>query len=343
MKNISADAILSAIDNHGKQPKKPSKVFSKQKIWLIKLIPYLGLVVVFFLFLLLTKGELISSTSLDTLLSQSVILMVVSVGAVFVYSLGGMDLSIGSAVGVAAIAGAGMVSAVPNINPFIVLIICVAVGLITGAFNATLSNLLNLPTFLGSLATMSVCSSITSAIIKSLGISGIRVRSSAWKSLDNFWVMLIAFLVVAIICYVIFNYTKIGKFSRAIGSNRTCAQQSGVKMKKYITLAFMVCGFAIGVAAWLTIIRYKIVSDTTGSGLQMDVILAIVIGGMPVTGGARSRISAAIVGSLTLAFLTQGLTLCGVEATHIQTVRGLLFIIILAITCFKKRYDVLPR
>lgn len=341
MKGMSADTVLSAI--HSKPPKKPSKPFSKQKIFLIKLMPYLGLVIVFALFMALTGGELISAKSLDTLISQSTILMVVSVGAVFVYTLGGMDLSIGAAVGVAAIAGAGVVNVAPDVSPFIVLVVCVVIGLLTGAFNATLSNILNLPTFLGSLATMSVCSSITSAIIRSLGISGIRVRSSAWRALDNYWVLLIAFVAVAVICYVIYNYTKIGKYARAIGSNRTCAQQSGVKLKKYITFAFMVSGLAIGVAAWLTIIRYKIVSDATGAGLQLDVILAIVIGGMPVTGGARSRISAAIVGSLTLAFLGQGLTLCGVDAMHIQTIRGLLFIIILAITCLKKRYDVLPR
>lgn len=341
MKGISADTVLSAINK--KPPKAPSKPFSKAKITMIKLMPYVGLVIVFALFMILTGGELISSKSLDTIISQSAILMVVSVGAVFVYTLGGMDLSIGAAVGVAAIAGAGMVSAVPDINPFIVLIVCVVIGLLTGAFNATLSNILNLPTFLGSLATMSVCSSITSAIIRSLGVSGIRVRSSAWKALDNYWVLLIAIVAVALICYCIYNYTKIGKYARAIGSNRTCAQQSGVKLKKYITFAFMVSGFAIGVAAWLTIIRYKIVSDATGAGLQLDVILAIVIGGMPVTGGARSRISAAVVGSLTLAFLGQGLTLCGVDAMHIQTIRGLLFIIILAITCMKKQHDVLPR
>lgn len=341
MNQISADAVLSAVDR--KPPRKPFKTMSRTKIFFLNFAPYLGLVVVFLLFLALTGGELVSPNSLDTLISQSAILMVVSVGAVFVYSLGGMDLSIGSAVGVAAIAGAGMVSAFDGISPILVLIVCIVVGLLVGAMNATLSNLLNLPTFLGSLATMSICSSVTSAIIQGLGTSGIRVRSAAWKALDSYWVMLAAFLVVAAICYVIFNYTKVGKFSRAIGSNRTCAQQSGVKLKKYITLAFMVSGFAIGVAAWLSIIRYKIVSDTTGAGLQMDVILAIVIGGMPVTGGARSRVSSAIIGSLTLAFLNQGLTLVGMEATHIQTLRGLLFIIILAITCFKKRYDVLPR
>ena len=244
MKGISADTVLSAINK--KPPKAPSKPFSKAKITMIKLMPYLGLVIVFALFMILTGGELISSKSLDTIISQSAILMVVSVGAVFVYTLGGMDLSIGAAVGVAAIAGAGMVSAVPDINPFVVLIVCVVIGLLTGAFNATLSNILNLPTFLGSLATMSVCSSITSAIIRSLGVSGIRVRSSAWKALDNYWVLLIAIVVVALICYCIYNYTKIGKYARAIGSNRTCAQQSGVKLKKYITFAFMVSGFAIG-------------------------------------------------------------------------------------------------
>ena len=116
-----------------------------------------------------------------------------------------------------------------------------------------------------------------------------------------------------------------------------------IKLKEYITFAFLVSGFAIGVAAWLSIIRYNIVTETTGSGLQMDVILALVIGGMSITGGAKSRISSAVVGSLTLAFLSQGLTLAGVAATHIQTVRGVLFIVILAITCIRRRHEILPR
>lgn len=313
------------------------------KSLLTKAIPYLGLIFVFVLFMIITGGELVSKGSLDTLLSQSGILMVVSVGAVFVYALGGMDLSIGAAVGVSAIAGAGVANAIKGIHPLLILLVCIIAGILTGLVNSLLSNLLNLPTFLGSLATLSLCGSITSAIVENAGVTGIRVRGGLWKNYDNFWVILGAFLVVLIVCLIFFNFTKVGKYAKAIGSNRICAEQSGVNLKNYISYAFLVSGFAIGVAAWLSIIRYNIVTETTGSGLQMDVILALVIGGMSITGGARSKISSAVIGALTLAFLSQGLTLAGVNATHIQTVRGVLFIVILAITCFRKRHEILPR
>lgn len=108
------------------------------------------------------------------------------------------------------------------------------------------------------------------------------------------------------------------------------------KMLKFISissmkskyLAFIVTGIGVGLGGVYTIIRSGSVANTAGNGMGMDVMLAVVLGGMSLFGGARSNACSGFIGAMTVTALNKGLLMVGVESSIIQGVRGLLFLLL---------------
>jgi len=141
--------------------------------------------------------------------------------------------------------------------------------------------------------------------------------------------VLIIFITVGM---YLFNYTSFGKANKAIGGNPITAVQAGIRNKKSIFCAFLFMGFCIGVAAMFSLFRTGSVSGTTATGLEFDVMIAMALGGVPLTGGDRTRIMSAIVGAVTVTFLINGLRVWGLQPMLIDGVRGILFVIIIALS-----------
>jgi ribose transport system permease protein len=142
-------------------------------------------------------------------------------------------------------------------------------------------------------------------------------------------IILIVFIAVG---YYLFEYTSLGKGLRAIGGNTRTAQHAGVKIKKTILVAYIILGICVGVAAIFQMFRNGKVTTQSGSGLEFNMMMAIVLGGFPMMGGDKSRISSAIIGALTVTVLVNGLTVWGVDANLINGIKGLLFIVIVAMS-----------
>ena len=107
--------------------------------------------------------------------------------------------------------------------------------------------------------------------------------------------------------------------------------------------AFLVGGVAIGLAAIFVILQTKTVTQTTGGSLGNDMMVAVVLGRMPISGGSKSKISAAIVGAATITILNTALTVLGLTVGYIQIVRGLLFLTVVFVTSMTYRGKQLPR
>jgi ribose transport system permease protein len=111
-------------------------------------------------------------------------------------------------------------------------------------------------------------------------------------------------------------------------------------MNKYLMMAFAIAGIGVGLAAIMTGIRTGTIGIGTASSLNMDVVLAIVLGGMSVFGGTRSYIYAGALGALTVTLLNNGLLMVGISPTILQLVRGIIFLTL--IFAGQKRPDRLP-
>ena len=107
-------------------------------------------------------------------------------------------------------------------------------------------------------------------------------------------------------------------------------------------IAYVIMGICIVVASLFQMGYTGSSSDSTGTGFEMNVIVALVLGGMPLSGGMRSKVSCAIVGSFTLAVLTLGLPMIGMAANQVFCVKAIIFLIVVLITC-RKGSGTLPR
>ena len=149
----------------------------------------------------------------------------------------------------------------------------------------------------------------------------------------------VLFLVFCLGWYL-FNRTKLGKYQKAIGGNETVAALSGVNTRRYIILSHVILGICASIAAVFSVARSGAVAANSGAGLELDVLVALVLGGMPLSGGSRARIRAAVIGALTVTALQNGLTLVGVEASIVEGITGVLFIVCVAFTFVRKPGDI---
>jgi ribose transport system permease protein len=144
--------------------------------------------------------------------------------------------------------------------------------------------------------------------------------------LYNFENMFPVLVLLTLIFGYLFEYTKLGYYSKAIGENEVKARNSGVPVEKMKILAYVLCGVMAGIAGVFTLSRVGGVDVSMGNFFELEVMLAIFTGGVPVTGGMPTRIFRLFVGALTIGVLVNGLTLYGVSAALAEGLKGLMLI-----------------
>lgn len=295
-------------------------------------VPFLGLVFVTVFFEIVTHGKFLGSDNLGNLINQGFVLSLIAIGSAFVYAHGGMDFSVGAVSGVAQlVCGLLLINGCPL--P-ICLIATVAVCIIGALSTASIALLLGVPVFVGS---MCVRTSFIGILKTAVETSEIAINFQKYSFMNNTIVKFAILLIIIAAAYYMFNYTVIGKYNKAIGGNERTAQQAGVSHKKMVFIAYTIMGVCVGIASIFAFFRSGKVSAFSGSGYEFNVMMAIILGGFPMTGGDRSKISGAIIGALTVTFLSNGLGLWGLDSSLISGVKGLLFVIIVAISYDRSR------
>ena len=131
--------------------------------------------------------------------------------------------------------------------------------------------------------------------------------------------------------YVVFNFTPLGSNLKAIGASQTAARFAGIKVQKTKTLVYIAAGAITGFAAFILAIRNGSVTATGGNMMETQIMLALVLGGLPISGGAKVRFSNIVVGVLTYCILDRGLSMMGFEAAPKQLIMGVVFLVFLAL------------
>lgn len=308
----------------------------KRKNIISGIIPFLGVVFIFLFFAIVTRGKTISSSNLTNLVNQSYTLIIVAVGATFVYSYGGMDMSCGAVQGLVSIviASLALQSTLPT---WLMLPIAIIVGTLVSSINGIISVITRVPVFVVSLCINFICTGIVATAVSKADIYMPYAKYSSWN--NNILKTVILGLVIAL-GYYVFEYTKVGKGLKAIGGNRNTAEQSGIKAKFYIIIAHMIIGASIGLISFFTLTRTGTVSAQTGAGLMLDVLTAIVLGGFPLNGGSKSKIRSAVLGAVIVATLSNGLTIWGVDPNYVGGIQGILFLIIVYLSYERRKGEI---
>ncbi|MCD7884291.1 MAG: ABC transporter permease [Lachnospiraceae bacterium] len=305
---------------------------------------YAGLIVTFILFLVFSGSRL--SYNLGTVLQSAATYSIIALGAVFVYSMGYMDVSVGQQVGVYAILlimitnklGGGTFGVVVG---FLAIL---ALALVCGAFNGAVAVWLKLPSIVTSLFLMFFFTGAQLLLMESTGTNSISMQATikpANRSTYNL-VLVICIAAVVILVTYFFKYTKLGKYTRGIGANELATAQSGVATTKYKVLAYMAFGACVAIGTFVMLMRTGSAGKGTGSGYAMDIMICLILGGMPLSGGMKSKVSSALIGTFTYVLLTNDLTTMGVDLNMINFVKAVIFLAIVLVTC-RKKDGVLPR
>ena len=319
----------------------------KRKQLLITLLPAAALVVLMVVFCSLVNGMGYRlDIYLKKILNEGVVLAVVATGAIFIYSLGSFDISLGASTLFSATLGVMAYNATGSFGLMIAVIFGVAIG--CSLLSSVLASVFHIPVFVTTVAMMSVLSAVASQIISVNGgaVGGISIPSQLVKPLDNVTFKLLMLGAYAALCIFVFNFTKIGRRLKFQGGNPVCAKLSGIQVNKYAIIAFVMAGIGVGLGAFLTLVYTPSVTATTAGGIGMNVIVAIVFGGMPISGGPRSRIYSALMGGFSyillnniLKMVVSGNTGYGVS----QIVSAVFFLAVVFVTGLNYRTKLLAR
>lgn len=303
---------------------------AQRKSMMMNVFPFAGLVFTILVLEIVTKGLLLSANNLTNIINQCFTTAIVGIGASFVYARGGMDFSIGPSCGVAQLI---LIASVAHYGMPVWegVLLTIAFTLCCSLLVGIGSDMLHLQPFIVSLCVRSACSGILVVACNNLGKT-IQVPLGTFRFFSNNTLKAIVLLVLLILGYYLFEKTGIGKEQKAIGGNLVTAYQSGIRPRKSVFISHLALGICVGIAACYQMVRAGSVTAQSGSGLEFNIMIALALGGFPMAGGSSAKMRAMIVGVLTITFLTNGLTLAGVDSDYISIIKGLLFIIIVTVS-----------
>lgn len=261
---------------------------------------------------------------------------IIAIGMTFVVLTGGVDLSVGSTVGVVAVTSAMLFQ---NGVPMIVTVIAaLALGAILGLINGTGVTKGGLAPFimtLGSqMALRGVSLYMANGSPQSWRDSGIDFKFLGQGSILGIPTPVYLYFIVFIIAYYVLKYTEFGRSVYAVGDSREAARLSGIKTNKVEATTFVITGFLSALSALILISRLSVGEPTAGEGYELDALAMVYIGGTATAGGSGGVVGT-LVGAILISVLSNVLNLLGVSPFLQRVVNGL--IIIFAVLMEKKK------
>jgi len=293
------------------------------------LVKDLGLLVIFVLvlaILAIVQPAFRRPMNLINVLRQASITGILSFGMMKVIISGGIDLSMGSVLGLSGVCAA--MFAAPGAYPIIVpVIVALVVGGLCGAFNGIGVTYGGLPPFIITLGTMSVARGL--ALVLSGGVPIYDVSTEFGDIVRGTFIgiplLVWYFIIVVAISAFILNKTIFGRRIYGIGGNIEAAKVSGINVKRTLIGIYTFAGLTSGLAGLLMAARTSQGAPTAGLTYEMDAVTAVVIGGVSMSGGV-GKCQGVLIGALFIAVIENGLTIFGVDPNMKQIVKGAIII-----------------
>ncbi|MCC8045676.1 MAG: ABC transporter permease [Clostridiales bacterium] len=300
-----------------------------KKIGLNRVLLVCVVIVMYIAFAILSPSFLSYKRILDTL-NYMYFLGFLALGVTFVIATGGIDFSIGPVMFCCALVSGYSLTNYGVPMP-LALIMSILVGGAFGVFNGYMVAYWSVPPFIISMASMNIAKGVASVFTKTQSVSWPRSdAANGWYrnlvKVGNFPVGLVIFLAVAVVCAIILNKTKIGRYILCLGSNREAVRLSGVNIKKWEMLSYIICGLLVGVAAIFYVACYTTVQPGYGDQYNNEAIAGCVMGGTSMAGGLAS-ISGTVIGVLIIALLQQGILALGLNKNYQLIITGIIVIV----------------
>lgn len=280
------------------------------------------------------SDRFLTTGNLSNVLRQVSITAILAAGMTVVILSGGIDLSVGAVMTLAMTTAAGaMLGGAPI--PLAVAM-AVAAGVLCGAVNGFLIAYVGLPAFIVTLAMMQVPRGLVLLYTDAKPQGGLPADFELWGRGELFGVPspVVVMLSVYAAAYVMMNRYPVGRYLYGIGGNEEAVRLSGIRVRAYRLLAYMLSGLTAGIAGVVLSSRLMTGDPNAGQGAELDAIAAVVLGGTLITGG-RGHVLGTLIGALTLGVLNNGLNLSPVSTYAQKVVQGV--VIVLAIYVGRSR------
>ncbi len=294
-------------------------------------LPIIGLIAVCIIFNILTHGSMWSSRKL--ILNQVYVVLISATGVFFIMTMGGLDFSQGSIMGIASI----VVCKLSGVNMALAVVGGIIAGAAIGAFNGFFYVNRKIKSFIVTICTMF----LFRGFIKYMASNSPVAASMAVYDYDTTAVKLGITAAVLIIGFIVFRFTKFGIYLKAIGAGEKAAKFSGIRTERMKFLIYVLAGAITGLAAFINIVKNGSATANVGNQLETQILIALVLGGMPISGGAKVRFENIIVGSLLYIVLNNGLTMMGLTTQAMQLIQGVVFLIFVAVFADRQSLSVI--
>jgi ribose transport system permease protein len=291
-----------------------------------------------FAFFCVTVQGFASWSNFFNLLRQTAILGIVSSGMVMVIITGNIDLSVGAVISFVSCLVAIMIVQM-GMNPVLACVIGILIAIAAMVFNGIIILFTGMPAMLCTLAIMQVYQGLAYIVTKATPVYGLpeSMRMIGQGYIGPIPIPVVIMALSFLASGYILSFTYPGRYFYAVGSNSEAARLSGVSITKTTIVAYALCGLTVGIAALVLMSRLFGGFPTAGSGLEMDVITAVVVGGVSFSGG-KGKISGVAQGVLLMGVLSNGLGVMG-ASTYMQLVfKGIVLVVVVGLDyCQQKK------
>ena len=304
-------------------------------------VPVLALLVIYCVFAIFGPSSFSTFRNIETIVRQTAIVGVAALGMTMVIIAGGIDLSVGSVVAMATVAVAAMLQG--GESPIFAAFGAVFVAALIGWFNGFLITRLKVAPFIVTLGTLLLARGAAKGFAHEQKIDAplswlnnllsVLGPTQHWMVLPvGVWLM----LALAVLMALVLRYTRLGRYSFAVGSNEHAARLCGVPVERVRVLGYCICSGFAGVAGVLQFSRLTVGDPTVALGLELDVIAAVVIGGGSLSGGEGSVLGS-LVGALIMAVIRSGCSQMGLSNWVQEIVTGIIIVLAVLVDRLRRR------
>lgn len=301
----------------------------ERKIDYKQLLKNNGILIVFFLIIVglsILSPYFMTMNNILNIIRQTSIYGIIAVGMTFVILTGGIDLSVGSILALSGAVAAGLMKN-HSVAPLVAALIAILVGAGIGLINGLLVTIGKIAPFVVTLGMVTIARGLTLIYTKGYPISGF---DDGFRQLGGGYVLgipipVIVFILMVALAWFILNHTRLGRYTYAIGGNEETVKLSGINVKFYKSMVYVIVGIMSSLSALILTARLNSAEAVAGQGYELDVIAAVVIGGTSLSGG-RGSIIGTLIGALLIGTINNGMNLLGISPYFQQVVKGALII-----------------
>lgn len=338
-------ADKSAIDPSSATEKPPAKL-----PLLSGLLRNAGIAVALLLLIIIfsvSTTTFLTPLNLTNIMVQITLNIILAAGMTFVILIGGIDLSVGSVMALAAVIGATFV-ANPDLPGWLaislMIVVSCGVGAAAGLINGLISAWWAIPSFIVTLGMLNMArgAALQFTQANTVYISNPVVTKFGTATLAGIPLLFIIAVAIIIVGWIILNRTVFGRMLYAIGNNEEAVRLAGHNTLFYKTAAFAICGLGAGIAAIMYMARLTSASPIMGNGYELNAIAAVIIGGTSLAGGRGSMIGT-LLGAAVIGVLGNGLILIGASDFVRQIITGAVIILAVILDAVQGRLAVRRR